>query len=241
MSHSASVRARAAHRAPRERALGSPASRAPRRVSGPVRRPVPAGSGPTALPTTRARPGTSAFDRIRALPDHRLVDGLLRSQAWIWVIGIALGGIVAMQVSLLKLNAGIGRAVEHSATLERQNAALELSVARLSSGERLERVAAQAGMVMPAAGSVEYVRVRPSIDPRWAAIRMQAPSPEARALMANGGVLPAAAPTTLAADPPVASTAATVSAPSATDQPVAPTAPTAAVPTAVSPVQPPEG
>jgi hypothetical protein len=57
-------------------------------------------------PAVAERRTTTAFDRIRALPDHRLVDGLLRSQAWIWVIGIALGGIVFMQVHLLKLNAG---------------------------------------------------------------------------------------------------------------------------------------
>ena len=136
------------------------------------------------------------FERIRALPDHRLVDRALRGRVWIWLIGIALGGIVAMQVSLLKLNAGISRAVETSGTLERQNAELEASIARLSSSERIRAAAAKQGMVAPAAGEVSYVTVRPGRDPARAVVRMTPPSSTARQLMANDGRPPA-----LAADP----------------------------------------
>lgn len=247
MSHSASVRARTAPGRSPGRAVRSPAPPGPRRVSGPVRRPLPAAAGSVgARPAGRARRNTSPFDRIRALPDHRLIDGLLRSQAWIWVIGIALGGIVAMQVSLLKLNSGIGRAVESSATLERQNAALELSVARLSSGQRLERTAVKAGMIMPAAGTVRYVRPRPDIDPRWAAMRMLAPTPAARLLMANGGVVPSSPPATPALSDvaPVTATtaspgaaAAGIAAPAATAPTQAPagTAPATAAPDTAAP------
>src|ERR687884_1161807 len=91
-----------------------------RRISGPVARPVP--SLPRPVPR---RGSTGAFERLRALPDHRMVDRLLRGRAWIWLIGIMLGGIVAMQVSLLKLNAGISNAVTTASTLERVNADLE--------------------------------------------------------------------------------------------------------------------
>ena len=56
-----------------------------------------------------------------------------------------LGGIVAMQVSLLKLNSGISRAVETSATLERQNGALEADIARLGATERVRSAAARPG------------------------------------------------------------------------------------------------
>ncbi|HEX6025883.1 MAG TPA: hypothetical protein VFZ00_28080, partial [Solirubrobacter sp.] len=94
----------------------------PRRISGPVRRPVPAG------PAIR-RGRTSAFERLSRIPDHYLVDRLLRSRLCIWVIGILLGGIVAMQVSLLRLNAGISRAVQTQSTLELQNATLQASIA----------------------------------------------------------------------------------------------------------------
>src|SRR4051812_40034834 len=77
---------------------------APRRVSGPVRRPVPA-------PRPQVRGRTGAFERLARIPDHRIVDRLLRSRLCIWVIGIMLGGIVFMQVSLLRMNTGIQRAV----------------------------------------------------------------------------------------------------------------------------------
>src|SRR4051794_426802 len=84
----------------------SPAPRHPRRVSGPARR-------PTAAPAPRALPlGARLRTRVRELPDARLLDRLIRGRAWIVLIGVLLMGIVVMQVSLLKLNTGIGRAVE---------------------------------------------------------------------------------------------------------------------------------
>ena len=64
-----------------------------RRISGPIARSVPA----VTLPAPR-HGSTGAFERLRALPDHRMVDRLLRGRAWIWLIGLMLGGIVAMQV-----------------------------------------------------------------------------------------------------------------------------------------------
>jgi len=167
--------------------------RHPRRISGPTRpiaRPLPA--GPAARPAGyRSRGTTGAFERLRALPEHKLVDRLLRGRAWIWLIGIMLGGIVAMQVSLLKLNAGISHSVEAASTLERVNADLETEVARLSSGERIQLAASEEGMVPPPAGDVAYVPARPGADPRLAAERMQSPSEEARRLMASGGHAPA--------------------------------------------------
>src|ERR671927_52230 len=134
----------------------SVAPRHPRRVSGPVRRPVRVAPAPAHA----ARGRTAAFDRLRALPDHRIVDGLLRSRAWIVVVAVLLGGIVAMQVSLLKLNSGISRAVEASATLERQNAEMQDRIARLSSAQRVSQAATRAGMVFPPAGDVGYLRAR---------------------------------------------------------------------------------
>jgi flagellin-like hook-associated protein FlgL len=129
-----------------------------------------------------------------------MVDRLLRGRAWIWLVGILLGGIVAMQVSLLKLNAGISRAVEASATLERQNSALESSIARLSSGERIRDAAERNGMIMPPAGEVQYVTVRPDRDAARAVARMRPPSDAARTLMANGGLLPGSLPAAASGD-----------------------------------------
>ena len=147
------------------RARTAPAPRLPRRVSGPV-----AGHARLA-----PKPVTGVFERLRALPDHRLIDRLLRRHVWIYFVGVALMGIVAMQVSLLKLNSGISRAVETTTTLERQNSSMEAAIARLASGERIRSAADKRGMVTPAAGAVHYLRVRPGRDASRAVRRMRAP------------------------------------------------------------------
>jgi hypothetical protein len=157
----------------------APAPRHPRRASGPLR-PQPVGA-----PLRRGT--TGVFERLRALPEHRAVDRLLRGRVWIWLIGVLLGGIVAMQVSLLKLNTGISRAVTTTATLERQNAKLDAEIARLSSSERIRAGALEKGMVTPPAGEVEFLPARPGRDARAAARRMTPPSDEAADVMRNGG------------------------------------------------------
>ena len=220
----AAATARERHAA-RTRVQRAPA-RPQRRVSGPVAKPHTAPA---------PRPGTGVFEALRGLPDHRVIDRLLRGRVWICFVGLALMGIVAMQVSLLKLNSGIGRAVETTATLERQNSQLEASIARLASGERIRAAADKHGMVTPAAGAVHFLHVRPGQDASRAARRMRAPSDAARELMANGGVVPGslAAPpvTTTTTAPPTEAVA-----PAAT--PVAPAVTPAPTPAAVTPVQP---
>jgi len=209
----------------RTHARSAVAPRAPRRVSGPVAAPA----GAAALPR---RGTTGLFARVRALPEHRVVDRLLRSRLWIWALGLALGGIVTMQVSLLKLNSGISRAVETTTTLERQNADLEASIARLSSPDRVESGAATLGMVMPPAGDVDYLSAGPN-DAANAVRRMQPPSDDAAALLANNGIVPGS----LAAPAPAVTPepSATAPLPAATPEPVATPAPTAAATTAQAP------
>jgi hypothetical protein len=214
--------------------------RHPRRVSGPVARPVP--NGPAVARPVR-RGSTGAFERLLALPDLRIVDRLLRGRAWIWLFGILLGGIVAMQVSLLKLNTGISNAVTTAATLERVNAGLETEVARLSSGERIQATAADEGMVAPQAGDVGYLTARPGRDAGLAVQRMQSPSDEAKQVMANGGHAPAdlALGTVTPVVPDPAATIVTPAAaptPTATVAPV-PTVTPAPVPTATPDPLPP--
>jgi hypothetical protein len=183
-------------------------------------RPVPAG---TAIPATRpSRQRTSAFGRLTKLPEHRIVDSLLRSRAWIVLVAVLLGGIVAMQVSLLKLNAGISRAVEASSTLERQNADMQDTIARLSSGERVRSAAVRVGMIAPPAGDVGFLTSRPH-DARLAATRMTPPSADARALMANGGRVPGAL-AAAAATTATTTTSTTPTAPAVTPTPTPPAA-----------------
>jgi hypothetical protein len=215
--------AAAARSRSRPHARTTVAPRGPRRISGPIaRRAVPAPAGGAALPRT-----TSVFARVRALPDHRVVDRLLRSRLWIWALGLLLGGIVAMQVSLLKLNSGISRAVETTTTLERQNADLEASIAKLSAPDRIETGATTLGMVMPPAGDVEYLTPRPG-DAGRAAERMVPPSDDAAALMENAGIVPGSL-----AEAEVAASAAV--APVEQTAPVAPTDPVAAPEPVVTP------
>jgi cell division protein FtsB len=207
------------------------APRTARRVSGPAR--------PVVLPPVVAPQRTTGA--MRAV-DHRWLDSLLRSRAWIWLIGIGLGGIVAMQVSLLKLNTGISRAVESAATLERQNAELEVQVARLSSDDKIRAAAERIGLVMPDASEVQWLNARGSRDVSRAVTRMQPPSSDSAKLMAAGGhaapgtvfasttitPVPAAtpvpqAPPTATATPAPVATAAPTPAPTASPTP-APTA-----------------
>ncbi len=89
---------------------------------------------------------------MRGLPDHSLIDRLVRGRAWIPVLGVLLTGIVAMQVEILKLGASTGRAIEQTATLQTQNQALQANVATLADDQRIERIAASQGMVMPSPG-----------------------------------------------------------------------------------------
>jgi hypothetical protein len=213
----------------RAHARSTVSPRGPRRISGPVAAPA----GGATLPR---RGTTFVFDRIRALPEHRIVDRLLRSRLWIWALGALLGGIVAMQVSMLKLNSGISRAVETTTTLERQNADLEASIARLSAPDRIESGATTLGMLMPPAGDVRYLTARPH-DPASAVRRMRAPSEDAAALMANGGIVPGsvAAPV-LGAETATSAPAAATAAPTLAATPV-PT-PAATTPAPVSTLEP---
>ena len=205
------------------------APRHPRRMSGPAapaRRPV---AVPAPKPRTQPRPQQRTTGAIQTVTDHRLLDVLLRSRAWIWIVAIGLGGIVFMQVTLLKLNTGISRAVQSSATLERQNAELEVQVARLSSDERIQAAALKSGMVHQDAGAVRFLRARPDRDAVRAVQRMTPPSVDAERLMAAGGLVPAgtlmASTTTtapvVAEQPAPAATATPTATPAATPSPTA--------------------
>jgi hypothetical protein len=194
---------------------------------------------------TTPPPATGLLERLKGLPDHRVVDRLLRGRAWICLIGVALMGIVAMQVSLLKLNSGISRAVETSSTLERQNSDMEADIARLAAGERIRAAADRRGMVTPAAGDVHYVRVRRGPDAARAARRMRPPSDAARELMANHGVVPGslmapaattAAPATTAPAVAAAPTTTTTAAPAVAAAPATTTTTTAAATATPAPV-----
>ena len=182
----AAARRAAAGRRPvrgRGRAATAPAAprvvpRVPRRVSGPARG--------RQLRRGRATLGARALAGLRALPDHGIVERLTRGRLWIGLIGCLLLGLVSMQVALLKLNAGIGRAVQQGANLERRNGELRAQISRLGSEERIQAMGAKLGLIMPDAGHVTYLSVRPGQDvaPALQALRTNrlgaAPAPAAQ-------------------------------------------------------------
>jgi hypothetical protein len=150
----------AAAAAPAVRPRRAPAPRGPRRVSGPARPIRPSVAPRPARSRTRTREGGLALgfvSALEALAQHRLLDRLIRGRAWIFVVAFALIGIVALQLGLLKLNGGIGRALEREGLLQRQNAALSIENSELAAGERVEARAGKLGMTFAPAGAIRFL------------------------------------------------------------------------------------
>jgi hypothetical protein len=143
--------------------------------------------------------------RAMRVGDARVLDRLVRGRAWIALMAIGLLGIVFMQVSLLKLNAGISRAVTAADTFDRQNSSLREDISKLDSGERIQSVAAKLGMVTPAAGDVHYLDGREA-DGARAAAAIKPPKP----------VTPNVAPAPTSTTPPATTTAPPATTPATT-------------------------
>lgn len=118
--------------------------------------------------------GAAAF--VRALPDHRLLDRIVRGRYWIPILGVLLAGIVAMQVEVLKLSASMGRSIERGTALQSRNEQLRASVAQLSDDQRIERLAAAMGMVMPDPSAIDFLAVRPGANIRGALASIHQPN-----------------------------------------------------------------
>jgi hypothetical protein len=132
-------------------------------------------------------PRLAAF--IRRLPDHSLIDRLIRGRAWIPVLGVMLAGIVAMQVEVLKLGATMGRAIEQGSALQSRNELLRDSVASLQDEQRIVRLAGGLGMVMPAPGGVGFLRAG-NANPAKAVANIKPPDAAAfSALLSSNGAI----------------------------------------------------
>jgi outer membrane biosynthesis protein TonB len=163
----------------RSRALRRrPAPRSPRRVSGPARAPRAALAGAAGAAVARPPLSLRLGRRAMRVGDARVLDRLVRGRAWIAIVAAALIGIVFMQVSMLKLNAGVSRAVTAADTLERQNSILRADISKLDSGERIQDAALNSGMVTPPAGDVRYLDGERA-DAARASASIKPPSPVA--------------------------------------------------------------
>ena len=138
---------------------GAAALPLPGRLFPPLSRPRP--SRAPARPRRQAGPaaplGARVLAGLRALPDHRWLDRLVRGRVWIPLLGVLLTGIVAIQVEVLKLGAGIGRSVNLATQLQSRNELLTASDAALSSDQRIMREAAKLGMYMPGPTETGFV------------------------------------------------------------------------------------
>ena len=270
----AARKASAQHRRPRQSARPT----APRRVSGPVGGRATATATATAanaraatvpgvaLPRRSAqrRPALAARLRIgafiRSLPDHKLLDRLIRGRWWIPVLGVMLAGIVAMQVEVLKLGASMGRSLERNSVLSSENAALRQSVATLGDDQRIEQLAGTMGMVMPPPQAVGFLSANASGNAGRALANIHEPSASSFLSLTptNGEIVTSAtlaaanaaagstdSTSTIGSTPTSSTTTPTVAAstsdPATSAVAAAPTAPssdassTAATPTAVTP------
>jgi hypothetical protein len=101
----------------------------------------------------------------------------VRGRAWIPLLGVLLVGIVAMQVEILKLGAGMGRWIQRTTTLQTRNQALQASVAGLMDDQRIERLAAKMGMLIPDPTALSFLSARPGVDAARASANVHAPDP----------------------------------------------------------------
>jgi len=103
-----------------------------------------------------------------------LLDRLLSGRLWIGLVFLLLVGIVFFNVDLLRMNRDIAVTAEKAETIKRQNARLRGDLARLGSSERIQKVAAESGLVLPAPGEVRYLKTNTGVDARNALGRLKA-------------------------------------------------------------------
>jgi hypothetical protein len=190
---------------------------APRRRSGEVQpqpRPAPR--------VDRRRRVALAVGRFVEARTQGLIDRLLRGRLWVGFVGALLAGIVFLNVSLLQINQEIARTSVHATALDRQNSELRARLAVFDSSERIQRLAEQRGMTMPAPGQYRYLEARPWLDGELAARRAVPPRPTAPAATTLAQST-APAPTT-GAPPASTTTSALASAPATGVSAAAPTA-----------------
>ena len=91
--------------------------------------------------------------------------------------------MVFANVALLQKNRQITHDAARVSELKRENAALRADVATLGSSERIQQVAAERGLVLPAPDQIRYLRSNPRVDAVAAAKQVD----EAAALAAASG------------------------------------------------------
>ncbi len=138
---------------------------APLRRRAPAPQTAPARPAPARGPAPSRR-ATAPARGIARPAGAAVLDRLLAGRLWIGLVFLLLVGIVFFNVDLLGMNRDIARSAQRSESIQRENARLRGDIARLGSSERIQKVAADSGLVLPAPGEVRYLKPNPGADPR---------------------------------------------------------------------------
>jgi cell division protein FtsL len=158
--------------AARRRAAAAAGVAAPARRTAPARRPAPARRAPA---RRRAAQPSTVVQRAGALVRTRVAaaaESVLHGPGLIAVVFVLLAGVVFANVALLQKNRQITHDAARVSELKRDNATLRRDVAELGSSERIQQVAAERGLVLPAPDAVRYLRSNPRSDAVAAAKRV---------------------------------------------------------------------
>jgi hypothetical protein len=141
-------------------------------VSGPARRAGAAERQPSGVATV-----------LLQLVDHPWLERLIRGRAWIAIVAVALLGIVAMQVALLRVGAQIGGQTAAVNSMLQRNETMEATIGGLEASRGVGTSASALGMLYPPPGAVTYLQLNPG-DGQLAADRIESPSAVALAAAA---------------------------------------------------------
>jgi hypothetical protein len=106
-----------------------------------------------AAPAPRARPRPRPVARAR--PQRRLRGGIV----WIAAFAIVLGGVVALNVAVLRVHMQVNKLDKQQLQLQAQNAALASQVSSARSAQRIEQAANRFGYVPAPATDTSYLEL----------------------------------------------------------------------------------
>jgi hypothetical protein len=110
-------------------------------------------AGAALLPQAAAR----SVGAVRDISDSGLIMRLTRGRGWIAVLCALLGGIVALNVISLSLNAGSGRLSLEIDGLQAQVSALRAQIDERLSASRVQSEAARLGLAVPDPNAISYL------------------------------------------------------------------------------------
>lgn len=133
---------------PRTAAKASRATAPSRRTATrPARRPVTNAGGVAMLPVAA----------VSGLADCGVVTRMTQSRVWIGVLGMLLGGIVALNVWGLGLSASTSATAGKIDDLQRDNGVMRKRIASRLSAQKVEAEALRLGLEMPAPDAIGYL------------------------------------------------------------------------------------